>query len=430
MSVNFMHFENKENYISHEEAAFLFNSTFMRVGYEQEDALHNDQAKKLLVLAKLVSRCLHEDWKQNLINERGTEYQHFRPVKDSALTEMVLANPEGYLSLRSEDDKPLFKLVPKQRKIKKEIEEDGVKKLVETDEYETYTEVQFDLIRVDFDNLTDAWQNANLDAAKFAIALIHKALPQGALQGDPQKVFEDLEKMSHDVHIEWMIREQDWGDISLFFPYELLTSEEQSKDTAQLLSIIEGLSFKSNIFARNRAIVIRAIKETLGQFATDAGLEQTIMKNLEAIEPIIAKYTEENEKRSSDFKLAVAEQTVSALQGKDSLTFEDFEKLAEIYYNEWKRQASQVMTLPKAYESSYENHVVSHPRINFKAVARKEMVDLVTELVQGGFVSSSILDSIQQINNPASDIAKKIIAKNDEDFANYQASLKGNVKPE
>lgn len=430
MSVNFMHFENKENYVSHEEATSLYDSKLMRVGYEREDALHNDQAKKLLGLAKLVSRCLHEDWKQNLINERGTEYQHFRPVKDSTLTEMVLANPDGYLSLRSEDDKPLFRLVPKQRKIKKEVEEDGVTKLVETDEYETYTEVQFDLIRVDFDNLTDAWQNANLDAAKFAIALIHKALPQGALQGDPQKVFEDLEKMSHDVHIEWMIREQDWGDISLFFPYELLTAEEQSKDTAQLLSIIEGLSFKSNIFARNRAIVIRAIKETLGQFATDEGLEQTIMKNLEAIEPIVAKYTEENEKRSSEFKLAVAEQTVDALKGKDSLTFEDFEKLAEIYYNEWKRQASQVMKLPKEYESSYENHVVSHPRINFKAVARKEMMDLVTELVQGGFVNASILDSIQQINDPNSDIAKKITARNDEDYANYQASLKGNVKPE
>ncbi len=436
-----LNINNKPYYIGHTESDGFY--LVEKEAYEKALAEgHPETApRKLTKLANLMSQGLHEDWKQNLISEKGEDYQHFRPVKDDKFTEHVLAHRDIYLNLtpelyakftgqdletlKKEDMVPLFKIVPKQRKVQQE-QPDGTKKEV----IEDYEEVQFDLIRVQFENLTQKWKDANLEAAKFAIALIKTSLPQGALQGDPQKVYGDLEKMSHDVHIEWMQREASWADPRLYVPYELLGVDEQNKDTDQIMTVLQGLSFKSNIFDRNRDIVKRALKSALEEFVDDDGLKQEILENIEKTKFIAAEKDAEITQRTAAFKEIVKQKTLKALQGKKIFTFEELEKISAIYYNEWRVQARTVMKLPAEYDASYENHQVEDTRLNFKNVARLEMADLVKELVKEGLVPETMLAGVNDMENPKSDISKRIEKKNEEDLANYQAMVKGNVKPE
>ena len=91
-----MFFEHIANYLSHED---------------MEKMMGSKEGEMLAMLAENISACLHEDWKQNLIREKGPEYQHFRPVKDAALEEDILKNPEKYLSQKSEDGKNLYRIV-------------------------------------------------------------------------------------------------------------------------------------------------------------------------------------------------------------------------------------------------------------------------------------------------------------------------------
>lgn len=85
-----------------------FKSYFNYIDHTGMEAMlaNPEQGPKLLELARNISACLHEDWKQNLIREKGTEYQHFRPVKDAKFEQEVLSNPEikeNYLALMSDD---------------------------------------------------------------------------------------------------------------------------------------------------------------------------------------------------------------------------------------------------------------------------------------------------------------------------------------
>lgn len=440
------HFEAKTYYLDHEKSEYMFDVEAAIFKKLIAEGRLEEAKKPLLNLSSLVSRCLHEDWRKNLINEKialliealnkqgveydpqkhHIEYQHFRAVKDEDYNNMVLANREKYLAMTGKinpDDEnepamPLFKIVPA---IKKEEQEDGTIKEI------PYEQVQFDLLRMNFDELSQSWKDANLKAAKYAIALIKTALNKGALRGDPKKVFEDVEKMSHDVHIEWMIREEKWGDLKLFLPYELLKTEEQKKDAAQLMVIMKGISFKSDILARNRAIVIRALKEVLTEYSDDDGFKKEIMDNLESAQPYIDQYDEANTKRAQSFKNIVKKKTIQALAGREEFTFADLEMCAEIYYNEWKAQASVLMELPAEYKNGYKEHAVTNERLNFKNIARYEMQDLLSELLKEKAISEKLGSGIDSIGNEESEIGKQIKAQNAEDFANYQAMVSGKM---
>ena len=240
MEIKFNHFEAIAYFLEHSKYEQMFAAEAAAFDKAIKEGRPEDAKQPLLNLSSIVSRCLHEDWRQNLINEKRAllieelqkqgieydstqhhiDYQHFRAVKNEDYNSMVLANREKYLAMtgkinpddENEPEKPLFKIVQTTRKVK---QKDG------TEKEEPYEQVQFDLLRMKFDDLSQSWKDANLKAAKYAIALIKTALDKGSLRGDPKKVFEDIEKMSHDVHIEWMIREQSWGDLKLFLPYEL-----------------------------------------------------------------------------------------------------------------------------------------------------------------------------------------------------------------
>lgn len=398
-----MFFEHIANFLDHEQ---------------MEEMMSSKEGKALAFLAEQISACLHEDWKQNLIREKGEEYQHFRPVKDAALEADILANPDKYLSQKSEDGKSLYKIVETKH-------EDG----------SVTKAAQFDLIRVEFENLTKKWQMANYDAAQFALCMVKKALESGVFQGDKQQTFNEIEMMSHDVHIEWMQREMGWADVRLLVPYEQLIvstegHNEKDKDRAHVLAVTNELSFKPNISDRNRSIVERAISVLFEHNAVETGLNPEIMERVKSAQTLIAEQNKKDYERCSAFKEEVKKQTAVALKGKKTLGYNEIEKISAIYYEEWKKQAKTIGKLPKEYDASYSELLADDVRINFKNVARLEMVDLVKEMVAEGLVPETMLEGANAVFDESTELGQSIKKKNEEDFANYQAMIKGNVKPE
>lgn len=398
---NTMFFEHNANFLNHEGMLAM---------------LASKQGPELLELAKNISVCLHEDWKNNLVREKGPEYQHFRPVKDAALEQDILNNPEKYLSQKSEDGKNLYRIVETKK-------EDGTSTFA----------AQFDLIRVPFENLSEKWQNANLDAAKFALCLVKSCIEKNGLEGSTFDVFNSFEGMSHDVHIEWMEREHSWADIRLLFPYEQLivkspANNEKDKDRAHVVAVSRELVMQPNILARNRSIVIRAIQEIFKTNAVESGLKPEVMQKIEAIFPLIAEQNKADFARYETFKAVLKQEIAKILGAKNELTFEDLEKTAAEYYKFWKAQAQTVGALPKEYESSYSNLLADDERINFKNVARLEIADLVKEMVKNKELDEGLLEGANAVlsSDESTLIGQKIKQKNKEDVANYIELLSQN----
>ncbi len=398
-----MFFEHIANYLSHED---------------MDKMMASGDGDYLKALAANISACLHEDWKQNLIREKGKEYQHFRPVKDADLEKDILENPDKYLSQKSEDGKNLYKIVEKKN-------EDG----------SVTRSAQFDLIRVEYQNLSKKWQLANYDAAQFALCMVKTAIDKGAFQGDKKQTFQEIEMMSHDVHIEWMHREKDWADVRLLVPYEQLIvstegHNEKDKDRAHVLAVTNELTFKPNILDRNRTIVERVIEVLFKDKGAGGALTPEIMKKVEEATELISAQNKADYERCSAFKETVKKQTVVALKGKTELGFRELESICEIYYNEWKKQAKTIGKLPAEYDASYSNLLADDTRINFKNAARLDMVDLVKEMVGEGLVPETMLAGANAVFDESTELGLRVKKQNEEDLANYQAMVKGNVKPE
>ncbi len=455
---NTLFFEHLAKYLNHEQMLAMFNSP---------------EGDKLLKLSENTSKCLHEDWKQNLINEKGPDYQHFRAVKDKKFTEIVLAHRKEFENIdennlfetyqklflpvikkqyphlseeeqnnlifkhygidpnapKKENPKKLFRIVPVEVK-REEEQPDGSKKEIT----EIVEEVQFDLIRVPFEALTKKWQDANLDAAKFALCLVKKCVENGELEGTKEQIFEVFENMAHDVHIEWMEREHSWADVRLLFPYEHLlvkseTNNEKDKDRAQIVSISKELTFQPNILALNRSIVVRAIEELFKDKSIASGLNPAYLEKLISIKDLLEQQNKTDFARYANFKATFKSEVAPILKGKSELTFEDLEKCASIYYNHWRAQARTVGALPKEYNASYENLLADDERINFKNVARREIADLIKEMVKQKELDAGLEKGADIVLNgdPEKDedkksiLDKKIKAQNKEDVANYVA---------
>ena len=398
-----MFFEHIANYLDHEDV---------------QNMMQSKEGTFIQILAEKISACLHEDWKQNLIREKGPEYQHFRPVKDEDLEKDILENPDKYLSQKSEDGKSLYRIVENKK-------EDGT----------VVYNAQFDLIRVDFENLSRKWQLANYDAALFALCLVKKAVEQGAFKGDQAQTFKEIEMMSHDVHIEWMQREKDWADVRLLVPYEQLIvstegHNEKDKDRAHVFAVSNELTFKPNISDRNRSIVERVIKVLFEENAIESGLNPEIMERIQNAMTLVEEQNKTDYARCSAFKEEVKKQTLVALKNKKELGFAELEKISEIYYKEWKKQAKTIGQLPSEYDASYSELLADDERINFKNAARLDMVDLVKEMVEEGLLPETMLQGANSVFDESTELGKKVKRSNEEDFANYQALIKGNVKPE
>lgn len=377
--------------------------------------LESNQGESLKMLARQISVCLHEDWKNNLVREKGEEYQHFRPVKDAEMEKVILENADKFLSVKAPDGKPLYRIEEKKNP-------DG-----------TVTKsAQFDLIRVPFEHLSTKWQNANLDAAQFALCLVKTSIEKDAFEGSPEQIFANFEKMAHDVHIEWMEREHEWADVRLLVPYEQLVVKtpghnEKDKDRAHVQAIVTELTFQPNILARNRSIVSRAIKELVGSNAVESGLNPEFAGKIAAINDLLEAQNNADYQRYESFKGQVKAKVLPMLKGKESISFADLEKMAEVYYNNWKAQAKTVGKLPKEYDASYSDLLVDDERINFKNVARREIADLIKEMVKEKAVSEALLGDANTILNEdvSKKLGQKIKSQNQQDLANYQALVSG-----
>ena len=398
-----MFFENKAIFVNHQDMLEMLSS---------------EDGAQLLEVADKISERLHEDWKQNLIREKGPEYQHFRPVKSLQLEYAIIHNPDKYLNIKSSDGKNLYRIVEQKQP-------DG-----------TITKTaQFDLIRVPFANLSQKWKDANLDAAKFALCLVKTCIDQESFGETREQAFETFEGMSHDVHVEWMEREHSWADVRLLFPYKHLlvkskTNNEKDKDRAHVIAAASEITFQPNILARNRSIVVRAMDEISKNPALRGSLTPDFIQKLVSITELIEQQNIADFERYNGFKNNVKTDIEPILSGKTELTFADLEKCAARYFKHWKAQASTVDgALPKEYDSSYDDLLADDERINFKNVARLDISDLVKEMVKDKILSEGLLEGANIIANgdKASELGKKIAAQNQADVANYIALTSGNT---
>ncbi len=392
---------------------------------KMNEILSTEEGRKLLNLARNISACLHEDWKENLVREKGPEYQHFRDVKDENRRAEILANKEEILQVKN-----LLEINPNaitQEQRKKYLSEDGkllYKIDIQKKKMEDGTEVDFevamfDLIRVPFVELTQKWQDANLDAAKFALCLVKNCLDLGELEGDNQKIFQTFENMAHDVHEYW-VSQNSWADEKLMLPYELLTVDtpgynEKDKDRDKVKKTTVALTNQSNLPERNRSIVVRAIMELMGDKALESGLTPEYLERLEKIAPLIERQNKEDFARYNRNKDLVHEYAKRLLDGKSEISFEDLEKLSEVYFESWKREVSKIMTLPTELSVAYGVIPFDDVRINHKNIARGEVLKIIYELEQGKKISKVPL---------AKDIKEKINESNDKDYKAYQEQLR------
>ncbi len=372
--------------------------------------LEGENGDKLLELAENISVCLHEDWKSNLVREKGKDYQHFRPVKDAEFAKMVIANKDEYLSLVSEDGKPLYKI--------NETINNG----------EISYDVQFDLIRVPFENLTKKWQGANSEAAKFALCLVKTAADNGSLNATGNELFLNFEAMAHDIHLEWMFREGDWAAVELLLPYELLTVDtngynQKDKDRAHVVATTAELTFQPNILARNRSIVIRAVNELFKENAKLGGLNPEIMRNIANLQTFIDEKNNEDFEAYLAIKRVVMEKALSLLTEKTELSFEDLEILSATYFETWRKSVKNFTELPKTVDVNYDNILVDDARVNHKNIARTEVKKILSEMVKEQILDEGIGTSLTEIADKNSKLGKRIVNKNETDFLNYLATI-------
>ncbi len=392
-----------------------------------EKMLSSELGEKLLELARNISVCLHEDWKSNLVREKGLDYQHFRPVKDAELEKEIIEHKDEYLKKMSDDGKPLYRIV--------ESEGEGGQKVYNA---------QFDLIRVPFEELSQKWQDANLDAAKFALCLVKTCLDQGGLNGEPGEIFTNFEKMAHDVHIEWIYREGGWADPKLLLPYELLTvdtigNNQKEKDRAHVKLTTKELTFQPNILQRNRSIVLRAIRELfgahLGTIKNESGediftLDPKIFDKLtKDIKKFVDRQNEVDFARYETVKAVVIQKAKEILNGKTELSFDDLEKLSATYFAEWKRHVQAIYELPQELSELYKNLGVDDVKVNHKTVAREEVVEILKEMVSKNELSQELGNSIGSVFDEKSSLGKIVKKCNEEDYANYIAKINGGSQP-
>ena len=402
-------FEQRANYMDKEK---------------MEKMLSGEEGAELLKLAGNISAALHEDWKENLVREKGTEYQHFRDVKDEERKQEILANKEEINQVEellktdpsaitaeqrkkylSEDGKLLYRIETQKKKV---MGEDGEEKEVDVEV------AMFDLMRVPFVELTKRWQDANLDAAKFALCLVKEVLDQGKLKGSPEEIFKVFEEMSHDVHLFWMV-ENMWADPDLLRPYEYLKVDtpgynEKDKDRDKINKTTVALTNQSNLPERNRSIVVRAVIELMNNHAVSTGLDPKVLESLHSIIPHIKKQNEIDYTRYLKNKNKVQDTAQRVLKDKDEMLFSDLEILARTYFEDWKKEYLQSIGLPDDVNVPYDQIPVEDERINHKNIARKEVLQILMELQKEGKLI---------VPPPEKAMKKKIADSNKKDHAKY-----------
>ncbi len=364
---------------------------------------NNEEINKI---AEGICPVFHEDWKSNLILEKGKDYQHFRPCKDDDLSKKIIEDFKfrkyngQFADAKSSDGKSLYKF-----------------------EVVSGKEVgKLDLIRVPFENLPQNWQKANFDAALFAVALIKKYFSKY-----DHFSFQSFEALSSDVHEFWVSKNGYPGQkASLMLPYALLPVEtfqnnEKDKDRKHIILTTTELTNQSNVLKRNRDIVLRAIETVFVSQSCPTGLKERFMKEIEALKYEIA------ERNAFDFgmhqmlKSRVKNCLNNAIESKnlkpEGLTLDVFEKVLCVpYYEEWKTFHSAKL-LNKNLDVGFDEIVVNNEDFNAKQFVREQVSSILTELAENGEINREFATKSQEL------FQNEIPVKNKQDFANFKSSV-------
>lgn len=105
--------------------------------------------------------------------------------------------------------------------------------------------VEIDIANMSFEELSEHWQNDNLEAGKAALALVVRKISKEGAIGSAEMMSldeEDREELGDAIHEAWMERTEmtDWNE-ELFVPYSELPRSEQEKDLKHVKVVMQTL---------------------------------------------------------------------------------------------------------------------------------------------------------------------------------------------
>lgn len=348
----------------------------------QEFELEFAANENIKTIAKLISPAFHEDWKGNLVREKGRDYQHFRPCKDDELSQKIVDDFKSrkyngqFCDAKSEDGKPLYKV-----------------------EIVSGKEIgKLDLIRVPFENLPLSWQNANLDAALFAVSIVAKYL-----SNHEHFSFKTFEALSSDIHEFWASKNDYPGQkASLMLPYALLPVEgfsnnEKDKDRKHIILTINELTNQVNVSKNSKEALLRAIKAVFGTKSCSTGLQKGFIEEIESLKDEIVERNAFDYGMRNLLKISVEARLKNEIKDNgltpEKLTFENFEsKFCVPYFSEWKTFHSHESL--KKIDVPYTKIEVNNQSFNAKQFVREQVSILFGELAHEGKIDAQFATKI------------------------------------
>lgn len=358
--------------------------------------------ENIKTIAKLISPAFHEDWKRNLVVEKGKDYQHFRPCKNDELSQKIVDDFKSrkyngeFCDAKSEDGKPLYKV-----------------------EIVSGKEIgKLDLIRVPFEKLPPSWQDANLDAALFAVSLVVKYFSK--YDHFTSKSFEAL---SSDIHEFWVSKNGYQGQkASLMLPYAFLPIErfqnnEKDKDRNHIILAIDELTNQTNVSKDSKETLLSAIEAIFGAKSCPTGLQKTYIEEIKALKYEIAERNafDYGMKNILRHRVAVCmKDEIGNGLTPDSLTLEAFEDaFCAPYYTEWKTFFHPEIL--KKLDVKFGEIIVNNEEFNAKQFVREQVSLHVNSLAKEGKIDAQFATKVNQL------FESEIPMQNKKDFEKFNS---------
>lgn len=378
---------------------FLSSSQFKMMQY-------GSTGQHLTALAKESSRSFHYSWRDDLIAAKGSEYQHFRPLKDDEVTRQI----------RALYDSGMFTLAEAGRILNPDCEEE----LVSPDGKDLFLfgedgSVKFDLIRVDFDHLTQKWQDANFDAAMFALCLVQKCISYKV-----PFTFENFEKMSSDIHEYWCENNNYPGQSAKLMtiyknlPVDAMRNNQKDKDRAHIGLTVGSLSLPLTEASKNRQIVLNAMNALFRENQQNGTLDPAFEEQLKALQVDIDRKNFEDYMKYRQLSSQTKEQVMAILQDKTEVDLATFEQMAAAFHDQWRSIYGEGQDAHIV--ADYDKLPVNDPAFNQKQFSRECVQTFLGEMVEEGLIPESVTESV-------SGLTEEIEAQNQSDFLKYQHSF-------
>lgn len=384
---------------------FFSRPIYFLSGSQYNEMKESEFSEHFLALAKESSPLFHYSWRDDLIEAKGRDYQHFRPLKDDLVSQQI----------RALYDSGRFSLAEAGRILNPTCEEE----LVSPDGKDLFSfgddgSVKFDLIRVDFNHLTQKWQDANLDAALFALCLVQKCVSEGVTIN-----FENFEKMSSDIHEFWAANNNYPGQSSKLMtiyknlPVDALRNNQKDKDRAHIGHTVDSLSLPLTEASKNRQIVLNAMKVLFGDHQQEGVLDSSFGEQIDALQTEIDQRNIEDFARYKQLSAQTKEEVLSILQGREEVDLETFEAMSAAFHEQWRSIYGEEQD--ENIIADYDQLPVNDPLFNQKQFSRECVQTFLGEMASEGLISETVVESVNGLT-------QEIEALNQADFLSYQQS--------